>query len=1380
MQFAFRYEEVNEQGETQRIVQKRIVVGIRDLNQSHNDKASSPVNSNDKLSRERQPNAPPTTSSSPINEHYNSEMVPESNKSLVITAALGIVVGLLVGPLLGYYLAAIILSSLYSLNIIIFVIGRLGVRINLWAPFKLEKILHVKPLFKNWRKIGIVAINKGGQKIIAANPAWIRGLPRPLQDWLIIKPEIHYLQRYGWKGDLLVHLFVVPIYTMVGIGAFFYWLISTKQIAHEQVIAAHVLINSIKDETSMKKFKEVYELLDHNYIYGGAPQAIYDVLFKNTNMELRVANNISLAAEIFEIEFILAYQEWDVNYGYGPGARMPINFATGDTPWIAYRKIADTIDTWFSTETQVRLYQLRKMGIDIDPTRKPDMSRVIAFPLDAVFPQKRTDYHSFVNILNNMWERLHIPVVQRNFFYGDLILDGDEIRQMTDGEYEALLADIHKRKDLMVIEFLEGSLVKTDPQYKFLMAMDQQAKEMSVKLEALGGPFIFISGIGPSYEGKGHIGFMEEGIGFQTTAFIGYAGHYIAAGHAKENGGYKNVSSGHGYVTFGYADLLRRKEVMVLVISTGNNKSHSNLMAIEGAFERDFPEYPAVGLQKSKGFFITEHSAAGELRISEHPWDFGLLEAHDWTDEMVKKFFIRVAQEQVVEKDIESLTMTKYLERAGNIHPIIHKILEYNLSTLTQEKTWEERRESVVRSILDSIILPKNIFKKLGWTGKQKRKIVIINPHLDDEYLAMMVLIKIFTAAGHQVSAYYTAKGSTAVDNDYVKAILDRITTWNQKKIAQVSHRSHVAIMRQLIPILEGQNLHTDPLDYDVWSHMGEKEKDLRAQALYLEINQHMMEGSLTNPEIIKEKVEFINHAIDSKERWGARDITIVEDMRTTIRIDEAKTALMSLGLKYEDIHEPMDSSWYTQEGRGGTAKEGDIDLIKEIFQKSKPDLIISNGEGFPDYSAHSTTEVTVIAAILDLFEEGELDHEKLKYLTYAGVWERIETEDTDVSLVLSADQMNEFSIKFRQHYPSQAPAPVPDSGYAQSIFFSDAVLINSKITKNEIRELVPLFPADIQKVIGKKGSGVLNYRLPDLSKIIVRRNLISKTLELKQVREDVEKASNQEINGPAPLPHLFTKYKVSEIIDILRPIGHEALVNLFNGYMCQNCLIHFLEQIGHGEEANKIIEAAVSDPANLGSIKVIPVKGGHDIVLINAQFALDHLNIELSSQIFVKETDQKYVFDVVTQDEMKASDQKGLIMLENVPAPHNAWLGIQISKTEKFPEIARFIDQRMTKSNDSKLENGIDSDANANNDQSSSPVFEPITADNVRVLLLQEQALAVKQKVPDASVVARGPFVSLPLSLSPIAPIVIIKNMVPPNRRSKDTKPIGSTDKDE
>ena len=916
-------------------------------------------------------------------------------------------------------------------------------------------------------------------------------------------------------------------------------------------------------EVTDEQFQRAYQQLNGRYP-GGVTKAVYDALYKETNLDVFVGGDIRISAEEMARAMILYYQEvvQTPEFLENPNKKVKQVFSTGDTPWKAYRIYADIIHSWDTDETQALLEEW-----GLDRAIRPDPRRILAFPLDAVFPQLPADYHSFYNILNNMFERIGIPEENRRLFEGNLIYNPqkDSLRSMSPAEYAELLKDIDEH-DINFEEYgnknLEGRFQQGQLdrggrlQYLFLKAMDQQAKDMAQELVRDGGPHIFIWGIGPGYKGEGHVGFMEGGVTLQKEAFIGKAGHFIAAGHAKEHGGYAKTSRGHGFVTFGFKELLHRQgenPVKVIGIATGNNKSRSVLKHAEGVFrfnENTKLEFPVQGMRNQQGILITDRSSAGDLRVEQHPWDFRLFKESDWTDGMIKALFVRVALE--AGQPLEKLEPEDFLNGPGKEHVFINKIRQRNLRTLQAKKAWRDIQKDLLKefSPVDtngkgSLVLPGEIHRKLGWHKGDTKEIVKINPHLDDDYLAELEMARQFIKGGHHVSFFYTAKGSTAVDENYVKNILAHIAQWDQKRINEILKRNPEDIAKALVKILEKKGKPQDLVDYDIWKRMGKGKDeggDLRAQALLWDISNKLTGGRLKTKEQIERFVGLCRYSIDHHVGWGHRDITLVAEIKTFLRVTEGRTAIMSLGGEFKDIHEPWDTSWYTQEGRGGTAGESDVEIIKSEIRdmEIKPDLIVTNGEGFPDYGAHSTTETSVIRAVKDLLEEGILD-ENTKIITYEGVWARKDAARAKMSLVLTPEQVENLEIKAPNHYPSQFPPPIPDSGFDTLKLFSEAVTANAMASKDEYLKLIPLpqqsadySPA--QEILAREGSGILNYDILDLSDESVLKKMEAKADELERVRGTVERASNQELNGYAPMPDLFQSegYTVRGLFDIL------------------------------------------------------------------------------------------------------------------------------------------------------------------------------------------------------------------------------------------------------
>ncbi|MDP8266336.1 MAG: hypothetical protein P9M07_05260 [Candidatus Aceula meridiana] len=902
---------------------------------------------------------------------------------------------------------------------------------------------------------------------------------------------------------------------------------------------AKKIITSIKEDSSEQEVRTAFEKLRELGYYQNPAQAIYNfTVNQSETMDAHILKDIVAVAEKFVEEFIAEYQAWERTAK--SGEKFVVNFATGDTPWVSYRLLADILNTWDKAKTQEFL---NKPNIDFG--HKPDMNRVEAFALDGLAPQKRTDYHSFPNILNNMLDLLQVPETQRYFFYGDLVADGKKLRKMTSKEYESLLKDIdtHGSK---IEEFLSGKLSETDAQYRFWNAMKKQTKQMSGKLKLRNGPNMVIWGVGPSYEGKGHMAFLEEGIRLIQDAFLGVPGHYVLAGHAKENGGYRNmVKRGYGFMTYGFKELLnRKKNPKHIVFATTASKRNSMHYGIEegrvfkGSGKERKVVYPLQAVRDQRGSYLVAGGSEENLRLRRHFWHFDLID--EWTPKMIRKFFVYLVDD--VKKNNPEKTLLNFKQKdvfeflesdAAKLFgapPIVRKIVEYNLKSLKKYGAWEELKKEIAQAIRDNTITPNGIIEKLGWEpGDRDKKVDIINPHLDDDYFAKRENIRVLAKQGYDIEIHYTAKGTTAVDDLYVAQVLRRIKRWDKAKLDAVSKRTTSQVAQELIPTLESQNLHTSPSDFDPWTHMTEKEKDLRAQALFLEI---------FHPHSIQENRQHLLHLIDAllesfneKARWGARDVESIGHIKAAIRIFENKTAMMSLGIPYEKIHDPMDSTFYSEEGWGGAAGEEDIERVKNILRKRKPDLIISNGEGFADYRAHSNTEAIVISATYDLIDEGVFNPKKLKYMTYAGVWDRTRIDSPDVfSVVHSEQQLNEGERKSRQHFSTQSPTPIIDSGFAFPKFFSETVLLNAGISRKELLKFLPGL-VDQFSILKNNLSGVLNYRLVDLNDRQTEKELKAKVEELGYVRPYLNRASNVAMNGPAPMPE-FRLFEYDDILD--------------------------------------------------------------------------------------------------------------------------------------------------------------------------------------------------------------------------------------------------------
>ena len=263
-----------------------------------------------------------------------------------------------------------------------------------------------------------------------------------------------------------------------------------------------------------------------------------------------------------------------------------------------------------------------------------------------------------------------------------------------------------------------------------------------------------------------------------------------------------------------------------------------------------------------------------------------------------------------------------------------------------------------------------------------------------------------------------------------------------------------------------------------------------------------------------------LTHIIDTtlnKEEWGNADLDEIKDIKLGIRTIEAKTALMHLGARYENVHEPLQSTWYGLEGRE-TGRSSDKDRIKRVFLEEKPTLLGGNGERFGDMASHSLTENLLAAGLIELEAEGLIDLRKMRMLLYAGVWHRIsqDEEGCRLSMVLSEQEMETGAGTFEGFYPSQQLPGVPYSGFREPMGFGRMVIGNAIRGRDELHTL-GIVPANIAAAtkLAQEGSGVLNYKVLEFNDEKSRDLLRSKMRMWEKVSPAVNASSNKVFHGP-------------------------------------------------------------------------------------------------------------------------------------------------------------------------------------------------------------------------------------------------------------------------
>ncbi|MFH1338653.1 MAG: hypothetical protein ABIH40_02255 [Candidatus Omnitrophota bacterium] len=874
---------------------------------------------------------------------------------------------------------------------------------------------------------------------------------------------------------------------------------------------------------------------------------------KSRNMQVRIEEDLDRAGDAFAVEILRALQFWRKE------PLVIMQLCTGESPFIGYRKLGGDrvlrekglynpkkfsgilkkygragaiLDTWDKPQTRAFL---KNNGLN--PELKPDMNKVIAFAVDAIFPRKRGDYFSFAHLLDNVCDLWGVPKNNRLFFYGDVYVTaqnrGWKTGRMPDKEYEAILTSIDK-EGLKILEYQADCLLKGDNrgfvlnsplriergkatgrrlrknkngdfrneellikplesshiQHRYLESMRNQALMMREKLAQFGGAHITLLGVGPSYEGEGHIGFCEKNTPPRQTCFIAGINDFdstfhIAGAHAKEFYGFKNmfVVAGDvrmpkfGFITFGPADLTYRsqkaesesgkrnisKQAIVIVIATGNLKSSSVARAIEGEYD---PRYPLSLTRNCRGTYVLDKTAARELRVERFPWEF--------------------------------------------------------------------------RPQAEKLLRPAQISEKLKeWGLREKSSVLFVNPHMDDEFLAMMHLLKEM-APHYNIHACYASLGYTAVYGDYVLGLLGVAGRLEQSEIKSLNPKLKQSLLNELIK--EGCNpRRVAHLDYEILPYMSRKEKTLRAKILLTDLNERydlpakakeLSRNKFGRKEDILKLKEFLAEVERRKPRGGGTDVEIMRFLKTSARFMESASGLMSLGVPYKNIYWPLDVSFYGPPGRPLAIKQEDIGKIKAVIKAVRPAMVVFNGEGFPDYSSHSNAEIGTYIALLELLGEKKIKND-LVLFQWAGVWDRIGIDASQISVALTKEELQSFCNAFNFFYPTQAPyAPALNASSALPQPFSRDVIANAGKSAQELAAATDL-PGDIADIL-KQGGGVLNYKVAKLNDGRKNREFQRKQEELARSQLGIDISSNAALTGPAPYPEKLNELPAPLIRELL------------------------------------------------------------------------------------------------------------------------------------------------------------------------------------------------------------------------------------------------------
>lgn len=173
------------------------------------------------------------------------------------------------------------------------------------------------------------------------------------------------------------------------------------------------------------------------------------------------------------------------------------------------------------------------------------------------------------------------------------------------------------------------------------------------------------------------------------------------------------------------------------------------------------------------------------------------------------------------------------------------------------------------------------------------------------------------------------------------------------------------------------------------------------------------------------DKFDKVKKLIDSKTP-GAPEPRELLDIKAAIRRSEARGACRSFGLKMDNVHF-LNLPFYES---GGIAKKPrtqvDVDIIKALLKKLKPDQIYMAGDLADPHGTHRVCTEAAMEAMDQLRNEGEKWIMNSHVWLYRGAWMEWELGRVDMAVPLSPDEVVEKRHAIYHHLSQKDIVPFP------------------------------------------------------------------------------------------------------------------------------------------------------------------------------------------------------------------------------------------------------------------------------------------------------------------------------------------------------------------
>jgi len=166
---------------------------------------------------------------------------------------------------------------------------------------------------------------------------------------------------------------------------------------------------------------------------------------------------------------------------------------------------------------------------------------------------------------------------------------------------------------------------------------------------------------------------------------------------------------------------------------------------------------------------------------------------------------------------------------------------------------------------------------------------------------------------------------------------------------------------------------------------------------------------------------------IIGNKQVGQPEPEILRQFKGSIRRAEAKAACRHFGLNTDTNVHFLNLPFYeTGSVKKGVVGQADVDIVKELLRKVKPDQIYAAGDLSDPHGTHRICIEAVLAAIEQIFAEGDEWIENASMWLYRGAWQEWELDLVDMAVPLSPDEVIKKRHAIYRHLSQKDIVPFP------------------------------------------------------------------------------------------------------------------------------------------------------------------------------------------------------------------------------------------------------------------------------------------------------------------------------------------------------------------